>query len=88
MEKQPLPDFSVRPPARSELLVEGVLQRESLALRQQQLCPECDSVMLNVEGTFSLFGTDRTWTIALPVCLFCDPDSRPNAQPHIQPHIM
>jgi hypothetical protein len=83
MKKQPLPDFSVIPPNGLDLIIEGLLHRESLAPRKQQLCPDCGSKMRNVESTFSLFGTDRTWNVALPVCLRCDPISRPTAQSHI-----
>jgi hypothetical protein len=83
MKKQPLPDFLVAPPDGSQLIIERFLHSESLAPRQQQLCPECGSVMLNMQSTFSLFGTDKSWILALPVCLLCNPDSRPTVQPRI-----
>jgi hypothetical protein len=76
MKKQPLPNFSVAPPVTSELIIEALLHRESLAPRKQLACPECGSVMRNVESTFSLFGTEKTWNLALPVCLTCHPLSR------------
>jgi hypothetical protein len=83
MKKQPLPDSLVAPPDGSQLIIERFLHSQSLALRQQKLCRECGSVMLNMESTFSLFGTDKSWTLALPVCLLCYPDSRPTVEPRI-----
>jgi hypothetical protein len=83
MKKNPLPDFSVSPPNGSDLIIEGFLHRESLAPRQQELCPECGSVMPNMESTFYLVGTEKSWTLALPVCLFCERDARPTIRPHL-----
>jgi hypothetical protein len=76
MKKQPAPYFSIPPPAGSELIIEALLHRESLAPRTLQVCPECGSVMRNVESTFSLFGTEKTWNLALRMCLTCAPISR------------
>jgi hypothetical protein len=39
MKKQPLPDFLVAPPNGSDLIIEGLLHRESLAPRKQPTVP-------------------------------------------------
>jgi hypothetical protein len=35
---------------------------------QSELCPRCGRPMRHLNATFSLHGSDRQWSIPLPVC--------------------
>jgi hypothetical protein len=47
-----------------------------------RICPDCGSVMMQVEATLFLWPTNRSWNILLPLCPKCDHD---RAESHAVP---
>ena len=61
--------------------IEEFLRRQSVAPQEKLHCPECGSVMRNMETSFTSFETEKAWNLTLPVCLECDPKSRRSTVP-------
>jgi hypothetical protein len=61
--------------------IEEFLRRQAVAPQEKLHCPECGSVMRNMETSFTSFETEKAWNLTLPVCLECDPKSRRRTVP-------
>src|SRR5215469_6177355 len=72
-QDRPLPDSShksTEQSSRSHLkqAIKEFLTEASSSLRQPSKCPRCGRAMQHLNATFSIYGSDTRWKIALPVC--------------------
>ena len=52
----------------------ALVQSLSQSPKKSEVCSRCTSEMKYLNGQFRLFGTDKKWNVAVPVCPTCEPE--------------